>query len=430
MDLSDHYVEFLSPSVDLIGWGILLLVLLAISAFVSGSEAGFFSLSFHDVEKMKQRGDDASRCVVRLLDEQDYLLSTILIINNLVNIGAVIVSNTIIDLLINFNGVVVVEFLIKTVIVTFLLLLFGEILPKIIATYNPSRFVLFAAPRLLFLRSLCRPFSRILVRAGTHFNEIAAKRKDNLSMDELSEAIEITTSSQTAEDKRILTGIVRFVNTEVSEIMRNRVEIVAVDISNTLEEVKEVVIRSGFSRIPVYEEELDNIRGVVYVKDLIEHIDESDFPWQEVIREAYFVPEHKKINDLLEEFQSKQIHLAIVVDEYGSTQGIVSLEDILEEIVGEISDETDLEERYYTKIDSKTFIFEGKTHIGDFLRIFDLEADFLDEVRGEAETLAGVMLEIKREFLSVGDQVSIPPFTFIVESVSGMRVDKIRVIRS
>ena len=429
MDLSDHYVEFLPPSVDLIGWSLLLLFLLIVSAFVSASEAGFFSLGFQDVEKIKQRGDEASRSVIGLLNQQDYLLSTILIVNNLVNIGAVIVANTIIDLLIDFNGVVAMEFLVKTVIVTFLLLLFGEIFPKIVATYNPVRFVLFAAPRLVVLRSLCRPFSRVLVRTGGYFNEVAAKRKDNLSMDELSEAIEITTS-QTAEDKKILTGIVRFVNTEVSEIMRNRVEIVAVDLSSSLSELKELFIRSGFSRIPVYEEELDNIRGVVYVKDLIEHIDEENFPWQEVIREAYFVPEHKKINDLLEEFQSKQIHLAIVVDEYGSTQGIVSLEDILEEIVGEISDETDLEERYYTKIDAKTFIFEGKTHIGDFLRIFDLDTGFLDDVRGEAETLAGIMLEVKREFLSVGDQVSVPPFTFIVESVSGMRVDKIRVIRA
>ena len=375
---------------------IVIAVLLGCSALVSGSETAFFSLTPRNIAQLKTGRSRSGRAILKLLSVQEYLLATILIVNNLVNICIVILSNGLIDSLTDFGGAAGLEFVVKTVVVTFLLLLFGEIMPKIFASYNPLRVARMTSIPLLLLKSVFRPLAYVLIRSGSYINESVAKKRVNISIDELSNAIEMTTD-QTVEERRMLSGIVGFVHTEVVEIMKPRVDIVALDLKDDFAEVRRVIIESGFSRIPVCEEGIDDVKGVLYVKDMLPYISHGDdFEWQHLIRRAYFVPEHKKINDLLEEFQNNKIHMAIVVDEYGSTLGLVSLEDILEEIVGEISDESDIEQSFYTKLSENTYLFDGKTHLNDFLKVLSFDEDYLDEAKGEAETLAGLMLEIRK----------------------------------
>lgn len=405
---------------------ILLLVtvlLLGVSALVSGSETAFFSLTHADVQRLKQRNTPSSAAILKLLANVDVLLATILVVNNLVNICIVILSSQIIDALFVFHRF---EFLFKTVVVTFLLLLFGEILPKVFAQTVPLRFAAFAARPLSLLRWLFYPLSYILVRTSSRISERAAHHRE-ISIDDLADAVDMTQSTS-PEEHEMLSGIVNFVNTEVAEIMRPRVDITALELTAPYEAVKRTIIESGFSRIPVYDEEIDNIKGTLYVKDLLPYINNGDeFGWQQLIRKPYFVPEHKKISDLLEDFQSNKVHMAIVVDEYGSTLGLVSLEDIIEEIVGEISDESDQDERFYTKLAPNIYLFDGKTHIGDFERILDLDEETFSDVKGKAETLAGLLLELKRDFPKLGDSLTAHEIRFVVESVEGHRVDKIKV---
>ena len=399
------------------------LFLLLVSALVSGSETAFFSLSGNDVRKIRRHDTPVCRRMLNLLGKADLLLATILVVNNLVNIGIVILSSEIIDSLFTFARF---EFLFKTVIVTFLLLLFGEILPKVAAQTIPLRFAGFAARPLLVLRWIFYPLSYVLVRTGNRISERAAHHQE-ISIGELADAIDMTRTAS-KEEHGMLSGIVSFVNTEVQEIMKPRVDITAVAITDSDEQVKQTIIRSGFSRIPVYEGDLDNIKGTLYVKDLLSHIDRGDeFGWQQLIRRPYFVPEHKKINDLLADFQNQKIHMAIVVDEYGSTQGLVSLEDIVEEVVGEISDESDKDEVFYTRLDKDTYLFDGKTHIGDFERIVEIAEGTFADVKGRAETLAGLMLELKCDFLKKGDTVTAHDVRFTVEEIEGHRIDKIKV---
>lgn len=383
----------------------------------------FFSLSHNDVRRIRERRSASSEGVFKLLGNVELLLATILVVNNLVNICIVILTSNVIDATFTFLRF---EFLFKSVLVTFLLLLFGEILPKVFAQTVPVRFACFAARPLLVLRWIFYPLSYILVRTSSRISEKAAHRSE-LSLDELADAVDMTQSSS-PEEHEMLSGIVNFANTEVQEIMKPRVDITAIEITEGYEHVKRVIIESGFSRIPVYEDEVDNIRGTLYVKDLLPYINHGDdFAWQRLIRKAYFVPEHKKINDLLAEFQSNKVHMAIVVDEYGSTLGLVSLEDIIEEIVGEISDESDTVESFYTRLDAKNYLFDGKTHIGDFERVLELEEDLFSDVKGEAETLAGLMLELKRDFPRKGDSFTTHDIRFTVQEVEGHRIDKILV---
>lgn len=399
------------------------LCLLMVSALVSGAETSFFSLSHNDVRRIRERRTASSDGVLKLLGNVELLLATILVVNNLVNICIVILTSNVIDATFTFLRF---EFLFKSVLVTFLLLLFGEILPKVFAQTVPVRFACFAARPLLVLRWIFYPLSYILVRTSSRISEKAAHRSE-LSLDELADAVDMTQSSS-PEEHEMLSGIVNFANTEVQEIMKPRVDITAIEITEGYEHVKRVIIESGFSRIPVYEDEVDNIRGTLYVKDLLPYINHGDdFAWQRLIRKAYFVPEHKKINDLLAEFQSNKVHMAIVVDEYGSTLGLVSLEDIIEEIVGEISDESDTVESFYTRLDAKNYLFDGKTHIGDFERVLELEEDLFSDVKGEAETLAGLMLELKRDFPRKGDSFTTHDIRFTVQEVEGHRIDKILV---
>ena len=397
--------------------------LLCVSALVSGAETSFFSLSHKDIRRLQTRTTASAEAVLHLLTNVDVLLATILVVNNLVNICIVILVSGIIDSVFTFLRF---EFLFKTVLVTFLLLLFGEILPKVLAQTMPVRFAQFAARPLRVLRWIFYPLSYILVRTSSRISEKAA-HKSEISLDELADAVDMTATAS-AEEHNMLSGIVKFANTEVQEIMRPRVDVVAVGIGDNYLSVKERIIASGFSRIPVYDEDLDNIKGILYVKDLLPYINNGDeFGWQQLLRKAYFVPEHKKINDLLEEFQSNKVHMAVVVDEYGSTLGIVSLEDILEEIVGEISDESDAVESAYTKLDDRNYLFDGKTHIGDFERILQLPENTFADVKGEAETLAGLMLEIKRDFLKKGDVVTTHDLRFTAHTIEGRRIDKVQV---
>lgn len=399
------------------------LCLLTVSALVSGSETAFFSLSHNDVQQLRQRHAPASEAVLRLLSDVDLLLATILVVNNLVNICIVILTANIIDATFTFLRF---EFLFKTVLVTFLLLLFGEILPKVLAQTMHVRFACLVARPLSLLRWIFYPLSYVLVRTSSRISEKASHRSE-ISLDELADAVDIAQNTS-HEEHEMLSGIVNFVNTEVGEIMKPRMDIASVALTDDYAQVKKTIIDSGFSRIPVYEEDIDHIRGILYVKDLLPHINRGrDFDWRQLIRKPYFVPEYKKINDLLGEFQSNKVHMAIVVDEYGSTLGLVSLEDIIEEVVGEISDESDADESFYTQLDERTYLFDGKTHIGDFERVLELDEETFSDVRGGAETLAGLILELKRDFPKKGDAFTSHGIRLTVQSLDAHRIDKIKV---
>ena len=401
-------------------------LLLAISALVSGSEVAFFSLSSRDQQSMRSEGDGRDQAILSLLEDVDSLLATILVTNNLVNICIVILTSNIIDTIFTFHSATF-EFVVKSVLVTFLLLLFGEILPKVFSQGNPRGFARFVVYPIKLFRIISYPLSYILVRTGGRLSRMAS-RGTEISMEELADAVDLARGSS-PQEHQMLSGIVNFVNTEVEEIMRPRIDIVAVELTSTYEQVKATIIESGYSRIPVYDEDLDNIKGALYVKDLLPHINSGDeFGWQQLLRQIYFVPKHKKIDDLLRDFQENKIHVAIVVDEYGATQGLVSLEDILEEVVGEISDESDEDESFYERIDANTYLFDGKTHIVDFERVLRCEEDLFADVQGRAETLAGLMLELRRDLLRKGDMVEAHNVRFTVQNMDGRRVDKIKVV--
>lgn len=409
--------------------GIMLAVsvlLLCISALVSGSEVAFFSLTARQKSEMEDNGDSRDGAILSLLKDVDELLATILVTNNLVNIGIVILTSNIIDALLLFNSATL-EFVVKSVLVTFLLLLFGEILPKVLSQSNPHSFARFVVYPIKIFRWMCYPLSYVLVRTGGRLSRMAI-RSDDISMEQLADAVDLARGAS-REEHQMLSGIINFVNTEVEEIMRPRVDITALDIKSTFEQVKQTIINSGYSRIPVYDEDLDNIKGALYVKDLLPYINNgNEWGWQQLLRKIYFIPKHKKIDDLLRDFQENKIHIAIVVDEYGATQGLVSLEDILEEVVGEISDESDVDESFYERVNANTYLFDGKTHIGDFERVLELDEDCLQDVQGRAETLAGLMLELKRDLLKKGDMVETHNIRFTVHSMDAHRVEKIKVV--
>ncbi len=403
--------------------------LLMVSALVSGSEAAFFSFEGRDIDTMRESKDGGDKLILSLLENIDLLLATILVVNNLVNICIAILSANILDSLFDFGGAGGVEFAVKSIVVTFVLLLFGEIAPKVLAQTIPHSFATFSARPLLLLRALCRPLSLLLMKAGSRIGSKASHHSE-ISFDELADAVDMTEST-TKEERVILSGILNFVNTDVQAVMRSRVDIEALPLTASYARVKECIIEGGYSRIPIYDDDLDDIRGILFVKDLLPHINEEEFGWQKLIRKPYFVPSHKKINNLLEEFQATKNHIAIVVDEYGSTMGLVSLEDIIEEIVGEISDESDSDEQFFTRLDRNTYIFEGKTHINDFERVLELDEEFLSEDQGDSETLAGLILEVKKSLPKLGDKITVQGISMTVEAMggqSGRRIEKVRVI--
>ena len=402
------------------------ILLLCISALVSGSEVAFFSLTPKELSRMRESTASRDKAIISALDNVEHLLATILVTNNLVNICIVILTSNRVDSMFVFNRF---EFLFKTVVVTFLVLLFGEILPKVFSQSNRKDFARFAIYPIKFFGVLTYPLAYTLVRTGGRISRLAS-RNTEISMEELADAVDLAKdSAESMQEHQMLTGIVNFVNTEVEEIMRPRIDITALDIKSTFEQVKATIIESGYSRIPIYDEDLDDIKGALYVKDLLPYIScGNEFGWQQLLRKIYFVPKHKKIDDLLRDFQENKIHVAIVVDEYGATQGLVSLEDILEEVVGEISDESDEDESFFERIDEHTYIFDGKSHIVDFERVVDCGEDLFADVQGRAETLAGLMLELKQDLLRKGDKVEAHDISFTVQQMDGRRVDKIKVI--
>ena len=409
-------------------WSIaLIVVLLCCSALASGSETALFSLSPAQLDHIRRNQTGTNGAIMRLLSDQDRLLATILILNNLVNIFIIALCNNLIDNLVEFHSTGW-EFAIKTVAVTFILLLFGEIIPKVYASYNPSGFSRVVALPIELASRILKPLSYVLVKYSDAIQNRGIIQPENISMEELENALEITENPSETE-KEMLSGIVQFASKEVEEIMHPRMEIVAIDEEENFDEVRRVIIESGYSRIPVYKGSIDHIVGMLYVKDMLRHVGkESSFEWQALLRPAFYTPEHKKINELLEEFQTQKVHIAIVVDEYGSTLGLVSLEDILEEIVGEISDESDApEEVLYKELSEGVYIFEGKANIGLLEEVLDLHEGTFDDCRGEAETVAGLMLEAKKDFLRKGDKMVFHGVRLTVVKVTGHYAEEIKV---
>jgi len=408
---------------------IILVLLLLCSALISGAEVAFFGLSATDVNEIDEKKTTRSNIIVDLLDRPKKLLATILIANNAINIGVVLLFSVIGDTLFASIELDWVRFILEVVVATFLILMFGEILPKVYANRNRIAFAHFMAYPLKTLDFLFSPLS-LPMRSGTLFlyNKLG-KQKSNLSVDHLSQALELTDEGDTTkEEQKILQGIVSFGNTDTKQVMRPRIDIFALSEDMKFPEVLAEIKKNGYSRIPVFSENMDNVLGVLYVKDLLPYIDRKTFNWMTLIREPYFVPENKKLDDLLLEFQEKKNHLAVVVDEYGGTSGIVTLEDIIEEIVGDISDEFDDEDLVFSKLDDFNFVFEGKTTLKDFYRVVKLEnEEEFESNKGESETIAGFVLEIAGSFPKRGEKVAFNDYRFVVESLDKKRLKQIKV---
>jgi len=407
---------------------LIVVILLVGSALISGSEVAYFSLSPTDKQNLEDRSSRNSRAVLELIRKPERLLGTILITNNFINVGIVILSSFVMNKLIEFGSSKTLQFLVQVVVVTFSLLLFGEILPKLYANLYSSRFAQFMAYPLKFFGKLFYPISSLLIYSTSMVNRRLARKKLNISIDDLSEALELT-SDNISEDKNILEGIINFGNIDVKEIMKARIDVVSADIKTNLDELISIAIDSGYSRIPIYDKTFDNVKGILYIKDLLPHIQKSkNFKWQSLIRPLHYVPENKKIDDLLNEFQTKKIHMAIVVDEYGGTSGIITLEDIIEEIFGEITDESDEDEVFFNQISADEYLFNGKILLNDLYKILETEDDIFESVRGDADTLAGLILELKGDFPDKGEKTSFRNFVFIIEAVDRRRIKQIRLI--
>lgn len=415
-----------APYLKVIVEVIILVVLLVFSAFISGSEVAYFSLTPNDLEKLRDTKSKRAGMALKLLSKPESLLSTILAANNMINIAVIILAAFISSQLFDFSNSPVLGFIIEVVVITFLILLFGEITPKVYASRNQLKFVRIMAPALTLSSKIFKPLASLLMLSSFFVRKRTSLRPKNLSMNDLSDALELT-AAEIKDDKEILKGIVRFSNISVNAIMCPRMDVTALDIQEGFSKILPEVIESGFSRIPVYSGSFDNVKGVLFVKDLLPYLGKSDtFKWQSLIRPPYIVPETKKINELLKEFQEKKIHIAIVVDEYGGTSGIVTLEDILEEIVGEIIDETDVEAPLFREIGEESWIFDGKILINDFYKITGIENDPFEEFRSESETLAGLLLELLGEIPAKGRLISFGGFDFIIETVDKRRIREIR----
>ena len=410
---------------------LIVFLLLFFSAMISGTEIAFFSLTPAQLNEIKTSTAKKDILIIRLLESPKRLLATILIANNFINVAIVIFSTYITTKLFNLTDFPVLAFVIQVIVITALILFIGEIMPKIYATQFSVRFAKIMAIPLQILIKIFYPLSSVLVRSTSVIDKRLSKRKYQISMNELSDAIDITSGEDVAgENTKILKGIVKFGDIEVKEIMKSRTDVTAIDTEINFKKFLEIILESGYSRIPAYDETFDNIKGILYIKDLLPHLGkDKNFKWQDLLRPAFYVPENKKINDLLKEFQEKKIHLAIVVDEYGGTSGIVTLEDILEEIVGDISDEFDIEddEFSYKKLDDNNYIFEGKTTLIDFCKIIKVEYDIFDEVKGDPDSLAGVILELEGKIPDKDTSVTFRDFIFKIISVDKRRIKQIKV---
>lgn len=409
----------------------LLVILFGCIAFLAASEMAFFSLSPAQIREISSKKSGRYSTILQLLDHPKRLLATQLIAVNLVNVSIIILITFLTASIFDLGSSPVLAFILEVILISALLLVIGEILPKIFASYEPVRVASFTSRPLVVLNYILYPFSYLLVGSTSFIDRRIAKKGYPISITELSKAVEITSREGThEEEKKILKGIVQFGDIDVSEIMQSRMDVTAADEEMDFRQLLKVIIDSGYSRIPVYKESFDHITGILYVKDVLPHLDEkAGFPWQKLLREAYFVPENKKINDLLAEFQQKKIHMAIVVDEYGGTSGIVTLEDIIEEIVGEISDEYDTEtdQFIYSRIDDHTWVFEGKTPLNDLCKILQLENNYFDPFKGEADSLAGMILEKTGSIPEPGITVGIGKFTMTVEATDKKRIKRVRI---
>ncbi len=425
---TDFNIQFHPLSLGIVISIIIVLLLLFSSALISGSEVAYFSLSAADKQRLKKKGKNNER-VLHNLKSPEKLLATILVTNNFVNVGIIILTAYISNNLITFVDTPILEFVFQVVLITFFLLLFGEIIPKVYATHFALSFARFMALPLLTLKKIFRPINSILIYSTGFVNRRLQKYTKNISMDDISQALELTSDQELSEEKDILEGIVKFGNKDVSEIMKPRVDVVSIDLKTDFSSVIQIITKSGYSRIPVYFESFDNIRGILYIKDILPHSHKiNSFKWQTLIRPPFYVPDTKKISSLLEDFQKTKIHLAVVVDEYGGTSGIVTLEDILEEIVGDITDEFDEEENFFSKISDNEFLFDAKVLLGDFYKIVNCDDTIFDEVKGDADTLAGLILEIKGEIPVLHERIKCKFFKFIIEEVDNRRIKQIKVI--
>jgi putative hemolysin len=417
-----------SIDTNLLLGSISIVLLLFCSAMVSAAEVALFSLTPNDISTLADEDASKANLISKLLQRPKKLLATILVANNFSHIGVVIIfsfaGNSV------FEGIAspALKFVVEVLLVTFLILLFGEVLPKIYASRNNIQFSKFVATPMTILDKLLSPISLPMRSVSIFLHEKLGKQKSNISVDQLSQALELTsTEDTTSEEQKILEGIVSFGNTDTKQVMSPRIDIFALEIEETFAEIYAKIVDKGYSRIPVYKESIDHIEGILFVKDLIPHINKKEFDWNKLMREPFFVPENKKLDDLLKEFQSKKSHLAIVVDEYGGTSGLVSLEDVIEEIVGDISDEFDDENLNFSQIDDKNFLFEGKMNLKDFYRIIDVDEESFENTKGEAETLAGFILEILGNFPKKGQKIHFSNVRFTIEVVDKKRIKQLKV---
>tara|TARA_Y100000034_G_scaffold105927_1_gene133894 strand:+ start:250368 stop:251699 length:1332 start_codon:yes stop_codon:yes gene_type:complete len=429
---------FAALDVTTLVYGVVLFFLLICSALISGTEVAFFSLSQSDLASLESEGEK-DNLIAKLLERPRKLLATILITNNFINILIVLLFATLGETLFgDFNFqidlyffMLPLRFLIEVILVTFLILLFGEVLPKVYASRNALRFSKFMSKFISTVNVILTPFSLPLISLTKWVETKLGSKNNNLSVETLSQALELTSEGATTKDEqKILEGIVNFGNTETIQIMKPRIDIFALSDEEPYEEVLEKILKHGYSRNPVYKENIDTIIGVLYAKDLLGHLNKKNFKWQDLIREPFFVPENRKLDDLLGDFRERKNHLAIVVDEYGGTSGLVTLEDVIEEIVGDINDEFDDDDLSYSKIDANNYIFEGKTTIKDFCRVLDDEdEEIFEEAKGESETLAGFLLEVSGKFPKKGEKINFKNYTFTIEAVDVRRIRQIKATR-
>ena len=426
MDDPLSQIQFYAPGISAIICLVASLFLLLMSAFASGSEIAFFSLTPKDLSELDP-DKVKDKKILMLRDDSERTLATILITNNFINVTIIMLLNYFFSQIVDFGTAYWLHFLVVTVLLTFLLLLFGEIIPKVYSRVSPLAFCRRVVNGILFFRQLFWPIGTLLLGSGIIAERFVQRREYDISADELEQALDMTDKEEIRDEKEMLEGIIRFSDEMVKEIMTSRQDIVDIDIKSSFKDVIDNIVENNYSRIPVYQGSIDNIRGILYIKDLLPHIGKANsFRWQTLIRPAHFVPETKKIDDLLREFQTNKVHIAIVVDEFGGTSGIITLEDILEEIVGEISDEYDEEDNGYVKLDYKTYVFEGKTKIVDLCRILSLDDDYFEKF-DEADTLAGLLLELKGDFPGIHEKFEFGNLIFEILKKEQRRIARVKV---
>ena len=430
---SSIYLDLLLPWNFNVLIGIfIMLILLLLSALISGSEVAYYSLSPQDKKTLEEDSSKSSQRVLELLKKPKTLLATILIGNNLVNVAIIILSSLLMKMLFNFEGSELLGFIIQVVAVTLIILMVGEISPKVYATKNAMRLALIMGSALTFMSKLFYPLTRVLVVGTRKIDQRAKEQNDSgnfITADELNHALELTTDNTTgADEKRILSGIVKFGSTEVRQVMTPRIDVICFDTKTTYKQLQTEIVEHGFSRIPIFEDSFDNVVGILYVKDLLNHLHApDDFDWKPLLRNPSFVTENKKLDDLLREFQDDKNHMAVVVDEYGGSSGVISLEDIIEEIVGEISDEFDDEELIYTKIDENNYVFEGKAALIDVYRVLDITGEKFEAAKGDSDSLAGFILELSGKIPQKNERIRFEHYLFTIEAADKRRVKRVKV---